>query len=114
MHDRIYICHTFYHVLITFLKELKLREEGGSEDAVLVLSLMSNDFKGLKDRALATGFGRRKNARIKRNLMKRGKIIFRNLPNLRRIKEILFLICCSVYALQSVSVNWKNPLSPWT
>lgn len=56
MHDRIYICHTFYHVLITFLKEFKLREEGGSEDAVLVLSLMSNDFKGLKDRALATGF----------------------------------------------------------
>ena len=25
MKDRIYVCHTYYHVYITFLKELKLR-----------------------------------------------------------------------------------------
>ena len=27
MKDRIYICHTYYHVYVTFLKELKLRAE---------------------------------------------------------------------------------------
>lgn len=56
MHDRIYVCHTFYHVLITFLKEFKLRAEGGSDDAVLVLSRMSNDFGTLPARAQESGF----------------------------------------------------------
>ena len=27
MKDRIYICHTYYHAYVTFLKELKLRAE---------------------------------------------------------------------------------------
>ena len=47
--DRIYVCHTFYHVYITFLKELALtkEEQGG---ATMVLSLMSNNFAGLKGR----------------------------------------------------------------
>lgn len=52
--ERIYVCHTFYHVYITLLKELNLpRQKRGG--ATLVLSRMSNDFGGLKERALETG-----------------------------------------------------------
>ena len=53
-HKRIYVCHTFYHVFITFLKELNLpREERGK--ATLVISTMSNDFGDLKVRAEKCG-----------------------------------------------------------
>ncbi len=53
--DRIYVCHTFYHVYITFLKELALPKEqqGG---ATVVLSLMSNKCAGLEDRLEKTGY----------------------------------------------------------
>ena len=51
---RIYVCHTYYHVYITFLKELSLpREEQGK--AELVLSMMSIDFEDLKSRVESTG-----------------------------------------------------------
>lgn len=52
--ERIYVCHTFYHVYITILKECNLEPEkrGG---ATLVLSKMSNDFGNLKTRALSSG-----------------------------------------------------------
>lgn len=58
---RIYVCHTYYHVYVTFLKEFKLREEKAkrseeAEGATLVLSKMSNDFEQLKERAERTGF----------------------------------------------------------
>ncbi len=56
--ERIYVCHTFYHVYITLLKELKLREEMGDAwhpGATLVLSKMSNNFQDLKSRAEAVG-----------------------------------------------------------
>lgn len=54
MKDRIYVCHTFYHVYIAVIKELNLKKEdrGG---ATLVLSTMSNDFGDLDKRAKATG-----------------------------------------------------------
>ena len=54
MKDRIYVCHTFYHVYIAVLKELKLPEtkRGG---ATLVLSTMSNDFGSMKERAQKSG-----------------------------------------------------------
>lgn len=62
---RIYVCHTYYHVYITFLKELRLRREkpfrepGGEGKADLVLSMMSNHFEDLKSRVENTGlFGR--------------------------------------------------------
>lgn len=47
--ERIYVCHTFYHVYVTLLKEFALSEEkqGG---ATIVLSKMSNDFGNLKKR----------------------------------------------------------------
>ena len=55
MKNRIYVCHTFYHVYVTFLKEFQLpREEWGN--ATLVLSRMSNDFAGLKERVEKLAF----------------------------------------------------------
>lgn len=54
MKDRIYVCHTYYHVYITILKELALpKEEQGK--ATLVLSKMSNDFETLDERVRKTG-----------------------------------------------------------
>ncbi len=52
--DRIYVCHTYYHVYVTFLKELKLPVEkrGG---ATLVLSKMSCNFENLGSRVESTG-----------------------------------------------------------
>ncbi|MBO4980601.1 MAG: lipooligosaccharide sialyltransferase [Lachnospiraceae bacterium] len=60
MKDRIYVCHTYYHVYVTFLKELKLRAEcrdKGTDPgtADLVLSKMSNNFENLKERVESTG-----------------------------------------------------------
>lgn len=76
MKDRIYVCHTYYHVYVTFLKELKLRAQycekgesagGGASvkgesvseawkpGATLVLSKMSNNFENLKARVESTG-----------------------------------------------------------
>ncbi len=54
MKERIYVCHTYYHVYITCLKELwKNRPKSGK--ATLVLSLMSNNFGDLKARAERSG-----------------------------------------------------------
>lgn len=62
MNDRIYVCHTYYHVYVTFLKELALRRKASqgslslenTGQAVLVLSKMSNDFEDLKGRVEST------------------------------------------------------------
>ncbi len=54
MKDRIYICHTYYHVYVSFLKELNLpREKRGG--ASLILSRLSNNFERLKERVESTG-----------------------------------------------------------
>lgn len=54
--ERIYVCHTYYHVYIACLKELALREgKSGAGKADLVLSKMSNDFRSLRERAAACG-----------------------------------------------------------
>ncbi len=54
MKERIYVCHTYYHVYVACLKELNLpRERRGR--AELVLSTMSNDFGDLKSRAEVSG-----------------------------------------------------------
>ena len=63
MKERIYVCHTFYHVYVTFLKELKLRAQKETEgknsgEAALVLSNMSIDFENLKSRVESTGLFR--------------------------------------------------------
>ncbi|MBE5873354.1 MAG: lipooligosaccharide sialyltransferase [Lachnospiraceae bacterium] len=54
MKERIYVCHTYYHVYVTFLKELNLPKEKRGQ-ATLVLSRMSNDFEQLKERVERTG-----------------------------------------------------------
>lgn len=51
---RIYICHTYYHVYVTFLKELNLPREKRGE-ASLILSKLSIDFENLKERVESTG-----------------------------------------------------------
>ena len=52
--ERIYVCHTYYHVYVACLKELTLpRALRGKAD--LVLSTMSNDFGSLKERAEKSG-----------------------------------------------------------
>lgn len=54
MSNRIYICHTFYHAYISFLKELALpKEERGHAD--LMLSVMSNNFGDFSKRVELTG-----------------------------------------------------------
>lgn len=57
MKDRIYVCHTYYHAYVAFLKELRLRREKGQAagEASLVLSSMSNDFEQFGERVKATG-----------------------------------------------------------
>lgn len=54
---RIYVCHTYYHVYVTFLKELKLPKSQQGQ-AVLVLSRLSNNFESLKERVENTGLFR--------------------------------------------------------
>lgn len=54
MKDRIYVCHTYYHVYVACLKELNLPKEK-RKNAALVLSTMSNDFGDLKSRAERCG-----------------------------------------------------------
>lgn len=54
MKDRIYVCHTYYHVYVACLKELNLSPEKRG-NATLVMSTMSNDFGDLKERASACG-----------------------------------------------------------
>ena len=54
MKERIYVCHTYYHVYVTFLKELNLPKEKRGQ-ATLVLSTMSIDFENLKERVEKTG-----------------------------------------------------------
>ncbi len=51
---RIYVCHTYYHVYVSFLKELNLpKEEQGK--ATLVLSKLSTDFEKLIERVAGVG-----------------------------------------------------------
>lgn len=50
MKERIYVCHTFYHVYVACLKELALPKEKQGH-ATLVLSTMSNPFGNLDKRA---------------------------------------------------------------
>ncbi len=54
MKSRIYVCHTYYHVYVTYLKELNLPKEERSK-ATLLLSKMSTNFEALKSRVESTG-----------------------------------------------------------
>ncbi len=52
---RIYVCHTYYHVYVSILKEFA-REDKNEKQATIILSKMSTDFENLKERLLKTGF----------------------------------------------------------
>lgn len=52
--ERIYVCHTYYHVYVTLLKEFALPGEKQGK-ATLVLSKMSSDFRNLKERIESQG-----------------------------------------------------------
>lgn len=56
-HGRIYVCHTFYHAYVTFLKELS-RPEAEHGQATLVLSKMSTKFGTFPERAKKSGLFR--------------------------------------------------------
>lgn len=49
MKERIYVCHTYYHVYVSFLKEFALPESKRGQ-ASIVLSSLSTDFEELPDR----------------------------------------------------------------
>lgn len=53
---RIYVCHTFYHVYVTLLKEFELQRNQGNtyRKADIALSKMSTDFGNLKERLEST------------------------------------------------------------
>ena len=53
MKERIYVCHTYYHVYVTFLKELNMPKDRQGQ-ATLVLSKMSINFENLKERVERT------------------------------------------------------------
>ena len=58
MHERIYVCHTYYHVYVTCLKELARKDPAAAVDAskaTLVLSKMSTGFGTLAERARTCG-----------------------------------------------------------
>lgn len=57
-YDRIYVCHTFYNVYVTLLKECnRPKEEQGRAD--IALSKMSTDFGNLKEQLEACGMFRK-------------------------------------------------------
>ncbi len=52
--SRVYICHTFFHVYISLLREFHFHGDNLGE-ATLILSTMSNNFTGMKERAEKSG-----------------------------------------------------------
>lgn len=55
MKDRIYVCHTFYHIYVVFLKEMNLPKEKRGK-ASLVISHMSTPFGDFPDRVRKINF----------------------------------------------------------
>ena len=54
MKERIYVCHTFYNVYVTMLKEFALPKERHGK-ASIVLSTMSTQFGNLKENLEKSG-----------------------------------------------------------
>lgn len=49
--SRIYVCHTFYHVYVAILKEMKLqREDANYQKGDIALSEISTNFENLAER----------------------------------------------------------------
>lgn len=54
MKERIYVCHTYYHVYVSLLKEFALPKDKQGH-ATMVLSSLSTQFENLKDRLMSIG-----------------------------------------------------------
>lgn len=55
--SRLYVCHTFYHVYVAILKEMKLARNmpaSAYQKADIALSAISTDFENLGDRLTKT------------------------------------------------------------
>jgi hypothetical protein len=52
---RLYICHTYYHVYVSILKEISRREDSGGAGDIM-LSTLSTDFQDLDSRLRISGF----------------------------------------------------------
>ena len=107
MNDRIYVCHTYYHVYVTFLKELNLPKEMRGQ-AVLVLSKMSNDFEELKSRVEGTGL-----LPALWNLTKKERTFFHSLPDSERTAETFFKISSTGYGLPDFMPDWRSHTFRW-
>lgn len=55
MKERIYVCHTFYHIYVAFLKEMNLPKTKRGM-ATLVISHMSTNFGNFPERVRSSGF----------------------------------------------------------
>lgn len=53
MKSRVYVCHTYYHVYVSFLKEMNRAEQDGG--ATLILSLMTQNMSRIKPLIEDTG-----------------------------------------------------------
>ena len=93
---RIYVCHTFYHLYISFLKEFnQYAEERGN--ATVVLSLMSNDWGDIKERIVPSGifkevyeFDEKRETEfpeLAKYKVNRGNILFNTIPRIKFTSE---------------------------
>jgi len=93
---RIYVCHTFYHLYISFLKEFnQSAEERGN--ATVILSLMSNDWGDIKERIVSSGifkevyeFDEKRETAfpdLAKYKVNRGNILFNTIPRIKFTSE---------------------------
>ncbi len=85
--SRIYVCHTFYHVYVSILKEMKVQRQtvpSEYQKADIALSTISTNFENLGERLGRTGI-----FDTVYMMMKNGKIFFRNLQNTGQITATL-------------------------
>ena len=108
---RIYVCHTFYHLYIAFLKEFALPEsERGN--ATVVLSTMSNDFGDIKERIEKSGvfkevfvFDEKRETffpELAKYKVNRGNVVFNMIP------RIIFTSKFAKLQEQFVPVDFKD------
>ncbi len=93
---RIYVCHTFYHLYISFLKEFK-QPEKEKGNATIVLSLMSNDWGDIEERIVRSGyfkavykFDEKRDTffpELSEYRVNRGNILFNMIPRIKFTKE---------------------------
>ena len=92
---RAYVCHTYYQVYVSILKELNLPESERGK-ATLLLSTMSTNFENMKERAESTGLfeqvlmypERRDFPELEQYQKDRGNIVFNMLSRIKYTKKM--------------------------